>query len=796
MRNVTFTILLFLSVLQVAAVDMTTKSFYSKQPAADWTEALVTGNGIMGAMVDGVPHAESITLNHANLFLPINPVMMPPSQGKHLDEIRQMMMEGKFREASQFVTDLANAEGYNVKHATNPFVPAFRIRVRSLPSVGSKDVDTTYYNYRRSVDFTTGEVCVTWNDDKGQYERNVFVSRADNVVVIRLKAVKGEINADLRLERITISDSKRRVKFRLDERDRIDAVIHGGETPYLYYRAKFQSPDKSPLYTGFEGYEGVLKVVSADGKVKYTDGGLRLTGVHEALIFARVDMTDDFDASKVKDMADTLDNLSKDYNTLLASHAKIHGELFGRVSFQLDADESERRLSSEDLLAKGGLNHALIERLFAAARYNVLSSTGLHAPNLQGIWGGTMTPSWSGDFTTNGNLPVAVSHYLQANTPELMLPLLDQLDSFMDNFRTNAKVLFNCRGIHIPSHYTLHGLDNHFDTTWPMTFWVAGAPWYGLFYYDYYLYTGDRDFLRHRALPFMQEAMLFFEDFLIEGPDGRYIISPSYSPENQPTGANSQACINATMDVMAVNGLLRACIEASETLGINRDKVALWKKMQAKMPPYELNSDGELREWMWKNLKDNHNHRHASHLFGLYDRHDPLIMNNAAVSEGCRRVIERRMQFRRKENTGVMAFGICQLAFSAASLGESDKCEEMLGWLGSNYWNRNMFSTHDPHKIFNCDISGGYPSLIMKMLVYSDRGFVSLLPAIPSGWRKGSLCGTALRGGIIMERLAWNGSKVSVTLKSQTDQNIVLKLRNKTVRKVRLKAAHPVTINL
>ena len=781
--------------LQVVAQNLT-KGFYSERPANDWTEAVVTGNGIMGAMVDGCPYSESIILNHANLFLPINSVMMPPSQGKHLDEIRQMMQEGKFREASQFVTDLANSEGYHVKHATDPYVPAFRIRLTPVLPKKGRGVDTTYTDYSRSVDFETGEVCVKWSNSQGKFEQRVFVSRADNVVAIRLKALEGILNTDISLEQVRTSEDSRRTKFRLDERNRLDAVIYGGDTPYAYYRAKFELQNKSPLYTGYEGYEGVVDVVKTDGMVAYTDGKLQLANVHDALLLARVEMADDFSKSKVADIDKALRALSPDYDQLLAPHAKLHGELFNRVSLQLDVTDAERQLSSEALLAKGGKSQAVIERLFAAARYNVLSATGLHAPNLQGLWGGTMTPNWSSDFTTNGNLPVAISHYLQANTPELMLPLLNQFDAFMGDFRTNAKVLFNCRGIHVPSHYTLHGLDNHFDTTWPMTFWVAGAPWYAQFYYDYYLYTQDRNFLRQRALPFMEEAMLFFEDFLIEGPDGKYVISPSYSPENQPTGAKSQACINATMDVMAVNSLLRICIEASEALGVNKDKVEKWRQMQQKMPAYELNENGELREWMWPGMKDNHQHRHASHLFGLYDRRDPLIMDNAEIADGCRRVIDRRMDFRRKENTGVMAFGICQLAFSAANLGETEKCEEMLGWLGSNYWNRNMFSTHDPHQIFNCDISGGYPSLVMKMLVYSDTGLIDLLPAKPTSWNKGSLKGAALRGGIILEELSWNGSKVTAKLCSKTDQTVSLQLRNKTIKKMKLKAGRTITIKL
>lgn len=105
-----------------------------------------------------------------------------------------------------------------------------------------------------------------------------------------------------------------------------------------------------------------------------------------------------------------------------------------------------------------------------------------------------MTPPWSGDYTTNGNLPVVVSHYLQANTPELMLPLFDRLEAYMEDFKVNARELFNCQGIHVPSRFSSHGLNNHFDATWPMTFWLAGAAWYSLFYYDYYMYTLDKDF--------------------------------------------------------------------------------------------------------------------------------------------------------------------------------------------------------------------------------------------------------------------------------------------------------------
>lgn len=363
-------------------------------------------------------------------------------------------------------------------------------------------------------------------------------------------------------------------------------------------------------------------------------------------------------------------------------------------------------------------------------------------------------------------------------------------------FRTNARVLFNCRGIHIPSHFYTHGLDCQFDKTWPMTFWVAGAPWYSMFYWDYYLYTSDREFLRRRALPFMEESVAFFEDFLTEGADGKYIVNPSYSPENHPKNYKMQACINATMDIAAIKAMLRAVIEASRTLGANSDRIPSWQAMLDKMPAYGNNADGEFREWLWTDMEDNHEHRHASHLIGLYDLHDPEIMQSRELRQGALKAIDRRMDFRRKENTGVMAFGICQLAFAAAALGQADRCEEMLGWLGDNYFLDNMFSTHDPHNIFNCDISGGYPSLVMKMLCYSEPGRIDIFPAKPSSWRRGSIKGMALRGGIIMEELRWDGNKTTVTLRADDTQKVSVTIYGKHVKNVRLKKGKPTTLAL
>ena len=57
------------------------------------------------------------------------------------------------------------------------FVPAFDLTIRS-PNQGE------VRDYSRSVDFQTGETAVRWSDDRGDFERRMFVSRADGMAVL------------------------------------------------------------------------------------------------------------------------------------------------------------------------------------------------------------------------------------------------------------------------------------------------------------------------------------------------------------------------------------------------------------------------------------------------------------------------------------------------------------------------------------------------------------------------------------------------------------------------------------
>ena len=755
--------------------DIPQRGFVSTIPATKWENALLSGNGKYGAMVFGQPIDETIILNHAQLFMPLHEPLPPVSQGEHLIEICKMLAAGQYQQAADFVVELGKNEGYSNKRWTDPYIPAFNIKVL-MDSLGK------VHDYSRSVDFSTGEVTVNWSDDNGSFQRKLFVSRADDAVIMSINGKKNtKVNCLLKLAQQALKDGGgwgSEAMFNEGIND-YNALPEKG---WLIYRSSFKNCSKE----GLQGYEGVSKVIVRGGTSVVEGVGIRIKDADEILVYTKIELSKDYTNSKIKDIKLGLSKISADYSTLLERHAKIHGEIFKRTRLELKGD-IDSNLTSEELLKKSSfrnLDPALLEREYDAGRYNILSSSGELFPNLQGIWSGTYGPPWSGDYTLNGNVECAVSADLSGNMAECLLPLFDFMEDHIGEFRTNAQRLFACRGIHVPSRASSHGLNNHFDATWPMTFWTAGAGWVAQIFYDYYLYTGDLDFLRNRALPFMREAALFYEDFLKEGSDGKFIFSPSYSPENDPANSQSQACVNAAMDIGVATELLKNCISASNTLGVGKEDMKRWEKMLSKMPEYLINSKGAVKEWATPLLDDNDAHRHCSHLYALYYGLPAEIASNEKLKKAFDVALENRLALRRREFSGEsvngrppgeMAFGIVFQGFVAASLHKADDCAEILDWLTNNYWYSNFITTHNPKNIFNTDLSGGLPALIIRMLVDAQPGWIELLPAWAATLPSGKIEGVALRGHVTLKKLEWNRKNLSVVLNSQVSQTLQLK---------------------
>ncbi len=735
------------------------RGFVSSQPAETWQQGLISGNGTIGANVLSRPLDETIIFTHERLFLPKGPPVMPPLLAPRLFEIRKLIDQGLYRQATELAFNLSEQEGFMYP---DPFVPAFDLSIQM-------DTGKNISDYMRSLDFQTGEATVHWADSRGVYERRLFVSRKDGVAVLLMTGPKKGIDCRLKLKLREPSSKldarKLQASARVFEQNITDVKIDAEETA-LTFRNSF-----AQAYPGsIHALEGMARVLVENGKTDPDGETLIITGADRVMLYLDIRLIHDPDTSQMDGMRKSLAGLSPDYQNLLQAHARMHGELFSRVKLDIGGG-SDHNLTTEELLEKTSnekLNKALIEKEFDAGRYNIISCTGELPPVLQGVWAGTYSPSWASDFTHNGNVPSAIASMLMGNTPELMLAYTSYMESIVPYMELNARRIFGARGIILPSRSTTNGFNNAFAPRFAGAFWVAGAAWAAHFFYDYYLYTGDREFLKEHALPFMEKAAVFFEDYLYEGPDGRYIFSPTQSPENTPGNSNSQGSFNATMDVDAAKELLHNLIAVSRELGVNGQKIPLWNTMLEKLPRYLINEDGSIKEWLTPKLEDNHAHRHSSHLYALYDGLPEEIAADPRLRDAFKRVIEIKLERHWKDNaSGFMSFGVVQLGQAATSLGESELAYECLKSLVNRYWLHNLASMHNHKTLFNMDISGGMPAVIIKMLMASEPGRIHLLPALPAAWPEGQVTGLLARGGFEVDITWKNGNVTGALLRSK-----------------------------
>ena len=742
------------------------RGFISSQPGKTWEEGLISGNGTIGINILSKPLDETIIFTHERLFLPQGAPTVPPDNGHMIFEIRNLIDRGLYKQATELAFDLSGQEGFMYP---DPFVPAFDVNLQM-------EAEGEVTDYMRSVDFQTGEATVHWSDDRGVFERKMFVSRADGLAVLLLTGPAGALDFQLSMNPRTPSDQldlKTIGKSYKVFEGNISDIEKTVQDESITYKNSFINAYPGSIHA----LEGVAKVVQNNGELLESRDAISIKGADRVLILFDLEMIYDPAKTKAEAMKSFMAGLKADYQTLLQRHAKIHGEMFNRMKLDLGGGK-DHLLTTEELIAKSSnenMNMALLEKEFDAARYNIISCIGELPPNLQGVWGGTYVPGWASDFTHNGNVPSAIASLLMGNMPELMLAYTSYMESIVPYMEINAKHIFNSRGIVLPSRSTTNAYNNALNPRFAGGFWVAGAAWASHFFYDYYLYTGDREFMVNHALPFMEKAALFFEDYLYENQDGVYVFSPTQSPENTPANSDSQGSFNATMDVAAAKELLTNIISVSKELNANAEKIPLWNAMLEKMPPYMVTDDGIIKEWLTPKLANNDAHRHSSQLYPLYDGIPKEIEESPELQEAFKKSIEYKLDKHWRGNkTGFMSFGLVQLGQAATSLGEGELAYECMQHLVNRFWLNNLASMHNHRSLFNMDISGGMPAVLIKMLVASEPGKISLLPALPAKFDEGTIEGVLCRGNVEVKSLSWSEKSLKVSLLSGKDQKIKL----------------------
>ena len=685
-----------------------------------WEQSLLTGNGQVGAMVPGELAHEEIFLSHARIFFPRALRGRYMELVKYRAEAKALMLAGEEQRIWDDIIQkaLAEADGYEFKR--DPFIGAASLFI-DTPGLPEKAADAS--GYARMTDFERGE-CTVRTDD---YERRIFASRPDGVIALRVKDAASR-PFTVRLGVIT------------NGRPSGDAIIskEAEKEGYLYYRTDFKKANgKNP----FHGYEVV---------------GLRKGNEVFVKIYPLPHGVDSlFETAKTELAAAA----ATGYDRLLARHAPIMKELMGRV---------ELELPDRDLVRK-----------FHASRYNIISSTGPDGvlPNLQGLWAGSWSAPYHGGYTTDGNMPCAISFWTRGNTPEFNESLYEWILRYHADFIEAAQKGYGARGIHIPGQVTTTGLETAFYRNVELMWWHGGAGWLTGYLWRWYEATNDRAVLE-KVYPLLKEAADYCVDTLEELPDGTLGYAPGYSPENAPHGdfrsrgddpaakvprGGYSTMINPTMDISAAKQAFAYATRAAEILGVDAAARAEWARTAARLPAYQVSKDGFWAEWLIPDAPDNNAHRHASHLYALYDEAPAEILTNAAFVAAIKKTLAARMDFHEKQNH--MAFGVTQLGYAAAKVGDAETMARAVKLLQETYFTDALCTLHDPGWLFNIDISGGFPGIIADALITKGPGgTLQVLNAKPAAWTHGRLAGLLLPGGVKVKELAWQGDSYRLEL--------------------------------
>jgi hypothetical protein len=732
-----------------------------KYPPAGWEEGMLLGNGTVGAIAMNGTVRETLILSHERIYSPVFDGFGPPPMARELPEIRRLIAEGEYAEAARLPDRLQEAQySYKGQIWTNPFMPACDLIIQTPDAPGPVS------GYERSLDFASGTGTLKFTLNGIEYRREYFISRRDGVGVIRLVSDKSA-NYDLCLAKHPEDEPPHQATVHYRDRCLSQPEINASGETCVYHC----------VYTGRRGqhYTARLCIAHTDGRAAVAafrhgslppeSSSLSIRGAHEAFILF----------SLVKDAEE--DPIPKagafSFEELKKRHTETHGDIFRRISLVLEENPGQADSSDEALWSRARVSEkpsgVFLEKIFSAGRYAIICAAGKTPPNLQGIWTGKWGVDWSSDYTNDGNIQTAILGMLPSSFFEGITGLFDYLEGFMDEFRYNAKKVYGCRGIHVPCRTSDSGLVIHYSKNYPMLYWTAAAAWFAHFYYDYWLYTGDNEFFKKRALPFMKEAALFYQDYLVDDGRGRWLFSPSYSPENTPANSDSPVCINATMDIACAKELFSNLITGCRTLGLEYENIAVWEEFLAKMPPYLIGIDGALKEWADERQEENQDHRHSSHLYMLYHDVPRDFKNDKALMAAARKAYEVRME-KRIQSRGTMAFGLIQCGMTAAHLGDGGMIDTLLGQMAQLNYYPTFASSHDAGpRIFNTDISGGLPALMMEALAQSspvpdEEGKIAsfeirLLPALPSCMASGKIKGMRLRGAYTLD-MEWKNGRV------------------------------------